>query len=146
MSSRLHPKNAGDAVEAAVIDATPGFESVTDGDDRRFDARVSSTGRPVEIKAALPEVSNGGDQSVPGRWYVKRSAHEALVEDDGLYSLHVYKPVDGLPIIASRTVSARRVSIHLDGSWYDVDGDRSEQEVAKLSWPTIISREAVTRD
>jgi len=53
------------------------------------DARTSD-GVPVQIKACQVEHSNGGDETVPGRWdaWIETLLH--LLADDGQYLLVVY--------------------------------------------------------
>ncbi|WP_247002301.1 hypothetical protein [Halosolutus gelatinilyticus] len=158
MSSRTSPlespKASGDAIEAAVVQDVTELEYIGDRTASWHDARTSAlleprrslpfygivlveTGVPIEIKGCQIETSNGS-RSTRGRFYVKRAAHEQLVDAAGMYLFVVYLPRPGLPQVARAIVPASIVDELLAGRWYDVDGSRSEQEVAKLAWSHVI--------
>ena len=152
-------KQRGSSVESAVIDTEPALEYVGDSEATWHDARtvrcfgpqpdrpflgipVIEAGTAVEIKGACVVRSNG-DRETAGQWYVKRDAHERLLSAAGVYVLVVYAPRPETPILRAVVIPASLLDEHLAGRWYDVDADRSEDEVAQLSWPTIIDRERV---
>jgi len=152
-------KAIGSSVEGAAINAEPALEYVGDSEATWHDAQTiecwSPTTRrpflgtpvveshtPVEIKGCCVVRSNGTRQR-PSQWYVKRSAHERLLDAAGVYLLAVYAPRDETPILRSVVIPASLLDEHLDGSWYDVQGDRSEREVAELTWTNVIDRERV---
>lgn len=160
MSSRLgSPKERGQSVEAAVIDACAALRPIGDSEAEWYDAEtvgllepsyerpfygipVVESGTPVEVKGACV-VTGNGDRDTAGRWYVRRAAHEQLLDAGGVYLLAVYAPKPETPVLREAVVPASLLDEHLAGSWYSVDGERSEDEVAKLAWPTIIDRERV---
>lgn len=158
-SSLRSSKARGSSVEAAVIDASPALEPVGDSEATWYDAVTTATidpdpdrpllgtplietGTPVEIKGACVFRSNG-DRDSPGHWFVKRAAHEQLLEASGAYLLTVYAPRPETPILRSVGIPASLLDEHLADRWYEVSADRSESEVAQLSWPVVIDRERV---
>jgi len=157
MRQATHPKRLGTSVEAAVIDADPDLETVTDREAEWYDARATApitpeptrplgsvcvvpAETPVEIKGCLPNVSNGSGTTT-GRWYIKRETHEQLLQARGHYYLVVYAPVPHTPIIAETIVPAAVIGDLLDGSWSN--SGRQEGEVAKLSWKKVIDTDMV---
>ncbi|OAQ53310.1 hypothetical protein HTG_07470 [Natrinema mahii] len=158
MSSRASelesPKASGDALEGEIVQAVDALEYVGDRTATWHDARTTAVlepdrslpfygivlvepGVPVEIKGCQIETSNG-DRSTRGRFYVKRAAHDRLLEEGGMYLFVVYLPRPGLPQIARAIVPATLVDELLSGRWYEVGGERSESEVAKLAWSHVI--------
>ncbi|WP_436343756.1 hypothetical protein [Natronorubrum sp. FCH18a] len=159
MSSRTSelesPKASGDALEAEIVQVIDALEYVGDRTATWHDARTTAVleasrslpfygivlvepETPVEIKGCQIETSNGS-RSTRGRFYVKRNAHDQLLEAGGMYLLVVYLPRPGLPQVARAIVPATIVDELLSGRWYDVGGSRSEQEVAKLAWSHVIN-------
>ncbi|ELY46169.1 hypothetical protein [Natronorubrum tibetense] len=158
MSSRTSPlessKASGDFLEAEIVQVIDALEYVGDRTATWHDARTTAVleasrslpfygivlvepKTPIEIKGCQIETSNGS-RSTRGRFYVKRGAHEQLLEAGGMYLLVVYLPRPGLPQVARAIVPATLVDELLSGRWYDVSGSRSEQEVAKLAWSHVI--------
>jgi len=154
----LAPKAVGTSVEADRIQVEP-LEFVPDSDAEWHDARTTNcwapsqecpflgiavveSGTAVEIKAASVARSNGACDT-PGHWYIKRDAHERLLAAAGVYLLAVYAPRPSTPVLATAVIPATLLDEHLDGRWYEVDGDRSEDEVVQLSWPALIDAEDV---
>ncbi|WP_137289514.1 hypothetical protein [Natronorubrum halophilum] len=147
-------KASGDALEAEIVQVIDALEYVSDHTATWHDAKTSTLleasrslpfygivlvepETPIEIKGCQIETSNG-DRSTRGRFYVKRAAHEQLLEAAGMYLLVVYLPRPGLPQVARAIVPATLVDELLADRWYDVGGSRSEQEVAKLAWSHVI--------
>lgn len=93
-------------------------------------------GTPVEIKGTSLKQSNGTDD-IAGRWYVKRDAHERLVDERGAYWLAVYRG-DPSAVLYQMIVPAATIGDLLVGSWYD--SQRPEGDVAKLSWKKLFGR------
>lgn len=158
MSSRASElessKASGDALEAEIVQAVDALEYVGDRTATWHDARTTAVLEasqslpfygvvlvepdvPVEIKGCQIETSNG-DRSTRGRFYVKRAAHDQLLEAGGMYLFVVYLPRPGLPQVARAIVPATLVDSLLAGRWYEVGGSRSEQEVAQLAWSHVI--------
>ncbi|AXR78479.1 hypothetical protein [Natrarchaeobaculum sulfurireducens] len=158
MSSRASElessKASGDALEADLIQQIDALEYVGDRTATWHDARTTTLlepsewlpfysivvvepDTPVEIKGCQVETSNGS-RSTRGRFYVKRAAHERLLEAAGMYLFVVYVPRPGLPQVARALVPASIVDELLRAKWYDVAGSRSESEVAKLTWSDVI--------
>lgn len=161
-SALASSKASGDALEAAVVQAVDALEYVSDRAATWHDARTTSLLTPsdrlpfysiavvepdtaVEIKGCQVRTSNG-DRPTRGRFYVKRRAHERLLEAAGMYLLVVYVPRPGLPQVARALVPASIVDELLRGRWYDVAGKRSENEVAKLAWSHVIEPASVDID
>ncbi|TYL37600.1 hypothetical protein CV102_16720 [Natronococcus pandeyae] len=163
MSSRASAlessKASGDALEAEIVQTVDALEYVGDRTATWHDARTSAVldpseslpffgivlvepGVPVEIKGCQIRTANGSG-STRGRFYVKRAAHEQLLEAGGMYLLTVYLPRPGLPQVARAIVPASLFDELLRGRWYDVGGSRSESEVAKLGWSHVIDPEFV---
>ncbi|MFC3957150.1 hypothetical protein [Halovivax cerinus] len=153
------PKASGDAIEASLIQEIDALGYVGDRTATWHDAVttgllepsttlpfygivVVETETPIEIKACQVRTSNGS-RSTRGRFYVKRQAHEQLLDAAGMYLLAVYVPRPGLPNLARAIVPATLVDELLRGRWYDVAADRSEQEVAQLAWSHVIDPETV---
>lgn len=162
MSTLSSSKDIGDSVESVVINREPGLEPVGDAVATWYDARtvecldpssrrpflgipLVESGTEVEIKGACVTRSNG-TRECPGHWYIKREAHEELLEAGGVYILVVYAPFPDTPVLASAVVPASILDEHLRGSWYEVSADRSESEVVQLSWSRLIDRERVSRE
>ncbi|MXV63873.1 hypothetical protein GS429_17760 [Natronorubrum sp. JWXQ-INN-674] len=158
MSSRTSElessKASGDFLEGEIVQTIDALEYVGDRTATWHDATTTAvlepdrslpfygivlleSETPVEIKGCQIETSNG-DRSARGRFYVKRSAHDQLLEAGGMYLLVVYLPRPGLPQVARAIVPATLVDELLADRWYDVGGSRSEQEVAKLAWSHVI--------
>jgi len=153
-------KAAGSRVEADVIDRFDALRYVPESEATWHDAEtvallaperadrlrfggivVVEPGTPIEVKGSQVETSNG-DRSTPGRWYVKKSAHQSLLAANGVYLLVVYTP-NRHDHLARIVVPASILDEHLRGRWYEVAGDRSEEEVAQLAWPHVLDREVV---
>jgi hypothetical protein len=153
-------KAAGSRVEADVIDRFDALRYVPESEATWHDAEtvallaperadrlqfggivVVEPGTPIEVKGSQVETSNG-DHSTPGRWYVKKSAHQSLLEANGVYLLVVYTP-HRHDHLARIVVPASILDEHLRGRWYEVAGDRSEEVVAQLAWPHVLDREVV---
>lgn len=156
----MHPKRTGSSVEAVVIEREPALSPVDDTVAEWYDAEtvevleprqdrplggvcLVESETPVEIKGCIPEQSNGED-STAGRWYIKRESHEQLVDASGFYYLAVYAPLPETPIVSAMILPAATVGDFLAGRWYD--NGRREGEVAKLSWPTVLDREVISRE
>lgn len=130
MVTRSRAKRVGEQIEAVVIERR-GFEAV---DREAVDApdAVANDGTPVEVKACKRRISNGSGETA-GRWYLRRRAHEALLEEGGDYLLVVYDEADGsLEVLDEQLVPADVVdAIVSAGSWSRVRS-RGEETVAKL--------------
>jgi hypothetical protein len=153
-------KAAGSRVEADVIDRFDALRYVPESEATWHDAETVALlaperadrlrfggiilvepGTPIEVKGSQVETSNG-DGSTAGRWYVKKSAHQSLLAANGVYLLVVYTP-HRHDHLARIVVPASILDEHLRGRWYEVAGDRSEEEVAQLAWPHVLDREVV---
>ena len=150
------PKRLGDGLEAELINAHDVLQDVDDEVSEWHDAYVDGLWTPsgtlpfggiclvetqtnVEVKAAQEYTSNGSARSTPGRWYVKRDAHQRLLETRGVYLLAVYTTdadAGHCRLLAQLVVPASLLDEHLAGRWYD--SGRREGMVAKLAWPHVI--------
>jgi hypothetical protein len=151
------PNASGETIEADAINRLDALESVPDSEATWHDARVDGLlepsrdlpaigvvlvedGTEVESKAAQIRM---GKSNRRGRWFVKREAHDRLLEAGGVYLLVVYEPRSGLPWAAARIVPASVLDDLLKPRWYDVDQDRSEDEVVQLPWSAVCDPTAV---
>jgi len=110
------------------------------------DARTSD-GTPVQIKACRREHSNGGDETVPGRWDAWSETLIHLLADDGQYLLVVYggehDPAEVTPddmgeyVLAWKFVSAEEFGGLIGpDSWHD--GSRAAKgEKARVFWTDV---------
>lgn len=159
MSTLDSSKDIGSSVESTVIDSDPGIRYVRDSVASWYDALAVEVleptldrpfyglclvepGTEVEIKGAAVVRSNGSYDR-PGHWYIKRNAHERLLDAGGVYLLSVYGLRPETPILSSCVIPASLLDEVLSGSWYSVDADRSEDEVVQLTWSRLIDREDV---
>ena len=92
----------------------------------------------IEIKSAAYRISNGGS-TCRGRFYLKKKAHQWLIDHDGYYLFIVHDFSRSLSMLAGKVVKASDIN----PTWSDVDGRRSEGKVAKISWGTVIEPETV---
>jgi hypothetical protein len=56
---------------------------------------------PAEVKATRLRVQESSSQR-RGRWWLRESSHQALVEADGEYALGIYTPGEGVITLALR--------------------------------------------
>ncbi|APW99953.1 hypothetical protein CHINAEXTREME_20235 [Halobiforma lacisalsi AJ5] len=153
------PKASGDFLEGEIVQRIDALEYVDDRTADWHDAKTTAVLEPdrtlpfygvvllepeipVEIKGCQYQTSNG-EYPTHGRYYVKRRAHDRLLEAGGMYLFVVYVPRPELPQLARAVVPATIVDELLAGRWYNVGGSRSENEVAKLSWSNVIEPEGV---
>lgn len=94
---------------------------------------VVERGLPVEIKTCARERSNGPNRDSPGHWFIKRDAHERLLDAGGSYLLAVHDGPDA--VLARRVIPASLLDEFLKGRWFD---NGREGSVAQLSWPRLI--------
>jgi hypothetical protein len=153
-------KAAGSRIEADVIDRFDALRYVPESEATWHEAEtvallppessnrlrfggivVVELGTSTEVKGSQVETSNGNG-STAGRWYVKKSTHQSLLNANGVYLLVVYTP-NWHDHLARIVVPASILDEHLRGRWYEVAGDRSEEVVAQLAWPHVLDREVV---
>ncbi|WP_144900898.1 hypothetical protein [Halobellus captivus] len=167
MSTEVSPrvaraKEIGVDVEFRVVDAL-GPVRVADDSDAYYDAVTTSVlapdtvagdlpirfgvpllevGTEIETKSAKRRTSNGGDQTIAGRWLFKGrddGQHAKLLEASAYYALSVYDDVDGdRELLAVAVVPASIVDELLRDRWYSID--RSEGTLARLSWTHVFDR------
>ncbi|MFD1601044.1 hypothetical protein [Halobellus rarus] len=105
----------------------------------RFGVPLVEAGIEIETKSAKRRTSNGGGQTIRGRWLFKGcddGQHAALLDANAYYALSVYDDVDGdRELLAVAVVPASIVDELLEGSWYSID--RDEGTLARLSWSRI---------
>lgn len=116
------------------------------------DAR-DSDGTPIQVKACQVEHSNGGDETVPGRWDAWSEALVHLLADGGMYLLVVYDgdvdPAEVRPedfedyVVAWRFLEAAEFGALIGpDSWHD--GNRpSKGERARVFWTSVFDRDEV---
>ncbi|ALJ99705.1 hypothetical protein BGV91_gp42 [Haloarcula californiae icosahedral virus 1] len=110
------------------------------------DARASD-GTPIQIKACQREHSNGGGQTVPGRWDAWSETLLHLLADGGQYLLVVYDgdqdPAEVTPenldeyVLAWRFMDADEFGAHIGpDAWHD--GNRpSKGKKARVFWNRV---------
>jgi len=149
--AKVSPKHLGDGVEGDVIQRFADIEHVRDTEASWHDAVTTAAmfaGDPdellwggicavepdtlVEIKATLVVRSSGNEQR-NGAWVIKRRPHDKLVEAGG-----VYLQRRGREHLARMIVPAATVEDVISDKWYDVNADRSENEMAQLVWTELI--------
>lgn len=104
------------AVIERLVCRLRGLEHVPDDEIEAYDARFERAsdhvldGRPVEIKSCLPWITDGTRRR-RGRYWIRRGAHDDLVERDGVYVFVVVDPtstIDDPEVIAHTTVPANK--------------------------------------
>lgn len=114
---------------------------------------LDSDGGEWQIKACQLEHSNGGGQTVPGRWDAWSETLLHLLADDGGYLLVVYDgdmdPAEVTPddfkdyVLAWRFVDAEEFGgLISPDSWHD-GGRPSKGEKARVFWTDVFDREKV---
>jgi hypothetical protein len=148
-------KHAGSNAAHSVLEAVPELENVPDTEAVHYDARTTTLltpsedvgfigicllekGAPVEIKSTMAVY--GEDQS-PGRFYLRRQQHEALLSEAASYLFAVCEPRPERYVVSMKVVPASLVD-ELVYSWIEPD-DRADY--AQLSWTNLFSSEEVAR-
>lgn len=154
-------KRQGSDVEELIIQSVRELEFVFDTECTWCDARTTDVLTPsdelpfgsvcvvesnteVEIKGCQQWVSNGSGRR-RGRWYIKRDAHEKLLEENGVYILVVYVPGSDDAIVEIIVVPAAVLGEFLAGSWCETSADWGDASVAKLTWSNLFDPESVER-
>jgi len=142
-------KRLGERVEATIIQRLPEFDSVADRDAHHdaitTGAVINSSeglplagtllmepGTPVEIKSAAATITQTERR---GRFYFRRTQHEALVESAATYLLAVVAPDPAREtLLAMRAIPARIVD-GIVGPWSEIDG---RPDACQRSWANFI--------
>lgn len=151
----LHPKAAGESVEANVLQRVDQLAYVSDREAEWCDAHVESLldptttddvtfcginllgkGTPVEIKSAQRELASGQR----GRIFIRQRQHERLLDEAASYLVAVYDPRPGRNqrVLGMAVIPASLLDALLPDGWTSVDGDRSEQGYRQLAWSRIL--------
>lgn len=156
-SAAIHPKKAGEEVEANVLQRVPELRYVSDQTAEWHDARVETllepphdavtfyginllaVGSEVELKGAQRRYASGQR----GRWYFRKGQHERLLDASGFYCLAVYDPRDRR-VLALAVIPASLVDELLPDGWTSRD-DRAERGYNQLGWARILDPEGVGR-
>lgn len=155
-SRPLSSKEAGDRVEATVIQSVPGVEHVSDTVAPHHDAVTTAVLEPsndvlfrgicllepdtaIEIKSAIAVLESGQR----GRFHIQRTGHAALLAAAGSYLFAVCAPTPDREVVALAIVPASLVD-ELLGSWYDA-GDSRTDEYTQLAWSRVFSPQEVER-
>jgi len=147
-------KRAGESAEAAVIQRVPELAPAAGRDDH-LDARpeVAIEPRPELPTVALPVVEAGTAieikscaavvtaQQQRGRFYLRRTQHDHLLDVGGLY-LFVVTPPQGADPLAMKIVPATIVG-DVVPSWIDPDG---RETYAQVAWSKVFDPEKVHPD
>ncbi|MBO4248363.1 hypothetical protein IL252_11115 [Halomicrobium sp. IBSBa] len=141
-------KKAGIGVEIAITtDHVPALQLVPDEVAEHYDAVATTLvtptadipfvalcllerGTQVEIKSTIVTYADGRR----GRFKIRRSQHETLLEIGGVYLFAVCRDLPDRPPVALKVVPATTVDevIH---SWIDSSGTRSDY--AQVSWGSV---------
>lgn len=150
------PKLVGDAHETQTCNDLDALEPVDDQDADWHDAQLVApltaaddlrlfgqaaipAGRPVEIKSCQQWISDGADGRRRGRWYIKRNAHQQLVDHHGVYLFVVYHGDTGQ--VLSRIAAPSYKIGTRTREWSDVSGEWGDAEVSKLTWTALLDPE-----
>lgn len=149
-------KRAGIGVEIAITsDHVPALHLVPDEVAEHYDAVATtlitpSTALPfvglcvlergsiVEIKSTIQTYADGRR----GRFKIRRSQHEALLDSAGAYLFVVCRDTIDRPPVALKVVPATTVDA-LVHSW--IDSATSRSEYAQISWGSIFDASEVDR-
>jgi hypothetical protein len=140
--SRSLSKDIGAAIEELLCDRY-GWEHRGDGSIEEPDARHPS-GRPIEIKGAAVEISDGSS-SRSGRFFIRERAHRELLDQGGDYALAVYELdesaeeiAEGIEILSTVIIPARFVDA-LIGSWTPINraGERGSTQIPHSRIPML---------
>ncbi|WP_018259359.1 hypothetical protein [Halomicrobium katesii] len=149
-------KKAGISVEIVITaDHVPALQLVPDEVEEHYDAVATTAlsptieipfvglcvlerGTVVEIKSTIVTYADGRR----GRFKIRRSQHEALLEIGGVYLFAVCRDLPDRPPVALKIVPATTVDdvIH---SWIDSSGTRSDY--AQISWGSVFDAAEVDR-
>ncbi|WP_435551985.1 hypothetical protein [Natrinema sp. CGMCC1.2065] len=145
-------RQAGDRSESVVLERVPQLRYVPDTESEHYDAIaealvepsdelpfvgivVLEEGTSVEIKSVAIVYGEGQRR---GRFQLRRTQHEALLESGGVYLFAVCAPHDR-ELIAAKVVPATQVDHLIDivtNGWRSAGEDRSEEYV-QFSWARI---------
>lgn len=153
--SKPAPKRAGERVENHLVSDLPELEHRPDSVAMHYDAVTTqevTTSREVPIEGAvsipagtLVEIKSVAaaitESSRAGRYYYRRTQHEFLAENGGVYLLAVCVPNPDREVVARKIVTPGVLEEHL-GSWVDPDG---RPDYAQLAWTNVFDPETVTR-
>ena len=151
--SKAQARRLGDRAEGAVIELLPWLRYVSDETAEHYDAvardstDVVNEGDPVEIKSVAVRLASGS----PGRFNVRRTQHEALLEVGGWYLFVVCTPNQERGVLAYEFVPAAVVDEELiptagagDDSvslWWD--GGDGREEYRQITWTAVFDKEDV---
>ena len=112
-------------------------EDVVTGPETRVPGlTVVEAGTLAEIKACRIWVSDGSSRR-RGRWWIRKSSHDRLVEADGTYVLGIYnETTNEIPRLA--LVAARTVDTMIE-SWSACGPGHRADRCAQLSWSRVFS-------
>jgi len=145
--ARFGAPEHGAALETVACDVN-GWEYV---DGASADAR-NADGDGVQVKGCRVEHSNGGDETVPGRWDCWSEPLLHLLHDGGYYLVLVYDgevDPDDMDadrcdeyVLASRLLTAQEFGQLIDpDSWHDAHRDKGQR--ARVPWTSVFDREDV---
>lgn len=156
-SALARSRLAGDRAEDNVLRLVEGLRYVTDTEAEHYDAvtetlivpsdrlpfvgiAVLEVGVAVEIKSAGVVY---GESQRRGRFYLRRSQHDRLVEAGGVYLFAVCGP-NNREVVAMKIVPATQVEQLIDAvtDHWRTAGD-SRDECVQLSWARIFDPEAI---
>lgn len=133
--SSAFAKEIGEEFEFATARGDERLELVGDGEAEWYDARLED-GTPVEIKACSFRVSDASTTR-RGRFWIRKSNHDRLLEEDGKYRLVVYD--DDRQILVEITVPANVLEDAI-GAWIE----SGTTTYTQVRWPAVIDVEEVT--
>lgn len=130
------------ACERWALDDVEGASDEPEWVDVRTTSRTPITrlgsGVAGEVKGAIREFANDGRLRA-GRWWIRRSHHDALVDADGFYALGVHHCNGGVREVARIVlVAASTLDQFLAGRWTPCGGNHRAEYAAQLPWPAFL--------
>lgn len=130
-------RKAGERSETAALELLPWLRYVTDATAEHYDAVAREDrgpvdeGDPVEIKSVAVVLADGA----PGRFYLRETQHDQLLEDGGWYLFVVCTPNDDSRVLGYRFVSAEVVDEDLLPVWWDAGDGRASYR--QIRWTSL---------
>lgn len=146
-------RKAGDTVESTVVQHHPELRHVPDSQHEHHDAVVTElltpsrelpfvgiclleVGTIVEIKSAMVVY---GEAQRRGRFLLRRSQHEHLLDEGGVYLFAVCAPTPDRDIIVAKVVPATLVD-EFQFSWVE---RATRSDYAQITWTQVFAPKEV---
>ncbi|MFC7047319.1 hypothetical protein ACFQH6_19590 [Halobacteriaceae archaeon GCM10025711] len=129
---------AGDRDVPDWYDATASTDHHLTVNGVTLDEPWLAAGTPVEVKSCQARVEDGSSTR-RGRWWIRKGAHDQLVEVGGEYALAVGGPDTGIHrtvLVSARTVD-RLIEQH--ATWSPTGSSHSAEAAARLPWTAVFA-------